>query len=198
MGAPLMSPVNDRTWFTADTHFSHANIIKYCNRPFPDVQQMNETLIANWNAVVGARDQVWHLGDFAFRDAAAIHRRLNGRIHIVWGNHDKATKQIADLFASSQDIAELETDRGELIVLHHYAQRVWHQSHRGSWHLYGHSHGGLPNFHRSMDVGVDCHNYAPICLPAIRDYMLKQDVTLHHPEMVARPWKPAGAPPEDE
>ena len=71
-----------RYWFTSDTHFGHANIMKYCNRPFASVTEMDETLIANWNAVVRNGDTVFHLGDFAFcRETNAVERllkRLNG------------------------------------------------------------------------------------------------------------------------
>ena len=56
---------DDRIWFTADSHISHRNIIKYCKRPFSDVEEMNETLISNWNKVVGKDDFVFHLGDFS-------------------------------------------------------------------------------------------------------------------------------------
>ena len=54
----------EHTFFTSDTHFNHANIIKFCNRPFKDVEQMNETLIANWNRTVGIDDTVFHLDDY--------------------------------------------------------------------------------------------------------------------------------------
>lgn len=79
------------TWFTADTHFGHAGIIGRCRRPHADARAMDAALAAAWNAVVRADDEVWHLGDFAFRsahDAGAYLRRLNGRVHLVWGNHD--------------------------------------------------------------------------------------------------------------
>ena len=57
--------MNPTTFFTADTHFGHANIIKYTNRPFDSPNHMDDILIANWNAVVGPDDEVYHLGDFA-------------------------------------------------------------------------------------------------------------------------------------
>ena len=78
-------------WVTSDTHFNHANIIKYCNRPFSSVEEMNETIIANWNKVVSERDIVYHLGDFALGDKSLIPnilRRLNGCIKVIMGNHD--------------------------------------------------------------------------------------------------------------
>ncbi len=80
-----------KTWFTSDTHFGHANIIRYCGRPWATVEEMNEALIQNWNSVVAPEDTVWHLGDFAMGDRKripAIRERLHGRIHIVQGNHD--------------------------------------------------------------------------------------------------------------
>ena len=76
------------SFFTADTHFGHANIIKYCNRPFKDVDEMNEAIIANWNNVVKEGDTVYHLGDFSFRGFHRYKNRLNGNIILLQGNHD--------------------------------------------------------------------------------------------------------------
>ena len=84
----------DRIFFTADTHWGHRNIIKYCQRPFADVDEMNETLITNWNNSVGKDDIVFHLGDFAMGGSADWSRlldRLNGRIYLILGNHDMKT-----------------------------------------------------------------------------------------------------------
>ena len=59
----------DRLFFTSDTHFNHTNILRYCNRPFKTVGQMNETIITNWNNVVGPDDVIFHLGDFCLGGA---------------------------------------------------------------------------------------------------------------------------------
>lgn len=78
-------------YLISDTHFGHKNIITYCNRPFSSVDEMNETLIKNWNSVVKKNDIVYHLGDFAFGTrefTRAIVKKLNGHICLILGNHD--------------------------------------------------------------------------------------------------------------
>ena len=82
----------DNVWVTSDTHFNHARIIEYCNRPFASVEEMNEKLIENWNSVVKPDDKVIHLGDFAFGGKTKVQdvfKRLNGKIDLVMGNHDR-------------------------------------------------------------------------------------------------------------
>ena len=59
-------------WFTSDTHYGHTNIIKYCNRPFQSIEEMNQALADNWNDRVEADDKVWHLGDFAMGSTNTI------------------------------------------------------------------------------------------------------------------------------
>jgi len=78
------------TWLTADCHFDHGNIIKYCNRPFKDIDEMNEKIIHNWNMRVNCGDTVYHLGDFCFRGEKANfwEELLYGKIIHIEGNHD--------------------------------------------------------------------------------------------------------------
>ena len=86
------SPV--ATFFTSDQHFGHHNIIDYCDRPFGDVGEMDEVIIAGWNETVGVEDEVWVLGDFAMGDRArglGYLQRLNGTKYLVAGNHDKCS-----------------------------------------------------------------------------------------------------------
>jgi calcineurin-like phosphoesterase family protein len=82
------------TFFTADTHFGHRNVIAYCNRPYEDVEEMNEDLIKRWNETVGPHDMVFHLGDFAFQNKERTRdtiQRLNGFKILIKGNHDNRT-----------------------------------------------------------------------------------------------------------
>lgn len=88
-----------REFYTSDTHWNHRNIIKYCERPFVDIDEMNEGLIKTWNETVGPQDIVYHGGDFALgnkKHIAGIRKRLNGRIILVKGNHDPSTQYMRD------------------------------------------------------------------------------------------------------
>ena len=173
-------------FFTADTHFGHSNIIKYCGRPFDDKYDHDETLIQNWNSVVSKNDHVYHLGDFGFGPSwylKKIAQRLNGKIHLLKGNHDK-TKTLKDLsfrFVFIKDVHFYKTTfRGSKIeiFLSHYAHRSWPKSFHGSWHLFGHSHSNLEPYYRSFDVGVDCWNFTPISLAQVQEKMddLESDI----------------------
>lgn len=184
--------------FTSDTHFGHANIIKYSKRPFlfdpsrghedsrnRDVDGMDEALIKNWNYVVTPDDTIYHIGDFAFyrdqRQTRNVLRRLNGNKILILGNHDKKLEpETLRMFSRVHSYYELtvpDKDVGkQKIVLLHYAMRVWDKSHHGSWHLYGHSHGTLPDDPNSLsfDVGSDCHGYTPISYEQVKKIMLKK------------------------
>lgn len=154
------------TWFTADFHFGHRNIIRYCNRPFANVAEMDEAIIERLNAVVKASDVLYFLGDFCIGSKSLVleHRRKIRckKIFAVPGNHDKEARKLSEDFSWLNNLAEISI-HGQPIVLCHYAMRVWNRSHHGAWHLYGHSHGNLPaiSISLSMDVGVDAHDFRP-------------------------------------
>jgi calcineurin-like phosphoesterase family protein len=161
-------------FFTADTHFGHANIINTCARPFANAAEMDEALVARWNARVQPEDTVYHLGDFCFRNergADTYRRLLNGSIHLITGNHDRETlAHHAELFASVRDIPEIDAG-GHRIVLCHYPMREWNRAWQGAWHLFGHVHGRLNHEPHgfSLDVGVDSHDFRPWSLDEIGD-----------------------------
>lgn len=181
-----------KTFFTADTHYGHSNILKYCNRDFKDIQMHDETLISNFNNKVSSNDDVFHLGDVCFGDENAcvdLLNKLNGNIFIIFGNHDRSLRRLArnpqkyGLRSNVRflgDYCEVKNRKSKLgndITLAHYAMRVWNKSHHGAWMLYGHSHGSLPDdpSARSIDVGVDCHNYTPIEYKEIESIMTKKN-----------------------
>lgn len=154
---------NEKIYFTSDMHIGHANVIRYSNRPFKDVHEMDEALIANWNATVPKNGIVYSLGDFSFariERVMEVLEQLNGNIIMVGGNHDhEIWKNRHKLLASGlvKEITPYKEIRvqGQFICLFHYGCRVWNKSHHGSWLLYGHSHDSLPPLGKSVDVGVD-------------------------------------------
>jgi calcineurin-like phosphoesterase family protein len=109
------------------------------------IDRMNTAMIDNINAVVKPNDVLWHLGDVFwghnnFDFAKSIRDRINCKtIHHVWGNHDEP--EIVSLFASSQHYAEVVVEHQKIFMCH-YPMRAWDKSHKGSWQLYGHVHGG--------------------------------------------------------
>jgi calcineurin-like phosphoesterase family protein len=178
-------------WFTSDYHLDHKNILEYSNRPFSTVEEMNEVIIGNCNDLVYPNDDLIYLGDFAFNKSIdrilELRRKIRCRkLYFIFGNHDKLIRKNAGkLFPDFQiwgDYAEetlvIPKNGGEkkLFVLSHYAFRTWNKSHYGSYQLYGHSHGSLPDDPNSLsfDVGVDCHDYKPINIDRVVEIMNKK------------------------
>ena len=166
-------------FFISDTHLNHSNILRYCNRPFTSAEEHDRTLIDNWNRIVGPHDSVYHLGDVALGSPSFCRQlvdRLNGKIFLIRGNHDKALKkeEYSSRFEWIKDYFELTVQLPEkkLIVLSHYKFQVWNKKHFGSWHLYGHSHGKLAvPMEFSLDVGVDVQSFSPVSLKNITNLM---------------------------
>ena len=153
-------------WFTADFHLGHRNIIRYCNRPFQNVAEMDSVILDRLNSAVKERDILYFLGDFCIGGTKQSGHYLNQvrckRIYFVNGNHDKTLRKFQERFVWFKDLAEVNVHQ-QRIVLCHYAMRTWNQSSRGSWHLYAHSHGRLHEDPAmlAMDVGVDTHDFRP-------------------------------------
>jgi calcineurin-like phosphoesterase family protein len=151
----------------SDQHFGHSNIIKYCNRPFSDVEEMNETLIRNHNSVVNNDDHVIFNGDFMFyKKDTGIFSRLNGIKTLVRGNHDhEATENLGWDFI--YDIFEFN-HMSKRFVMCHYPMIHWNKKNNGSIHLYGHVHDEgnakvekIPN---RYNICVEMTNYYPVNL----------------------------------
>jgi calcineurin-like phosphoesterase family protein len=176
-----------KVWFTADTHFGHGNIIKYCQRPFlsaaelaevradprgklrlsaETVRRHDDALLDAINSRVDDHDILWVLGDFCWGglvEATAYRGRIRCRnVHLVWGNHDH--RSIRPVFAEAIEQGMVQVE-GQDVWLNHYPMRSWNRSFHGSWHLYGHVHGRLEAEDRERgstlvkDVGVDACEY---------------------------------------
>lgn len=163
----------NNVFVTSDWHFGHKNIIKYCNRPFQGVADMDPALIEIWNRQVDAGDRVYFLGDFTFdrehskTDGAlvALLERLNGNKIFVLGNHDNhiESKLRAAMHRKNGGVWDvlpyLEVRHsGRKVVMFHYPITEWNGSHRDTVHLHGHCHGSRKDlFGRLLDVGIDAH-----------------------------------------
>lgn len=167
-----------KTFFTSDTHFGHKNILKYDGRPFSTIEEHDETLIKNWNSVVSDEDTIYFLGDFAFNSSKKndeeIMKQLNGNKFFIKGNHDhRDTRKLYEKYGTYMGKLDEITIDNQLIALCHFSMRVWEKSHRGAFHLYGHSHGSLPDDPNSLsfDVGIMNHDYYPIDFERVKEIM---------------------------
>ena len=178
-------------FFSADHHFNHQGIIHFCDRPWKNIWAMNEELVQRWNQTVSPGGLVYYLGDFGFGTGKTygtlgideILDKLNGQIYFIHGSHDKPIEKLYKAghpkIVKLESLAELVID-GQQVVLCHYAMRVWRKSHFDSWHLYGHSHGQLPAIGKSLDVGVDGHNFYPWNWNEIKEYMSNRPHNLNY------------------
>lgn len=184
-----------KVWFISDTHFGHSNVIRYSNRPWVMVEDMNKGLIERWNSLVQPGDTVYHLGDFCLTKRVDLIDhwlgQLNGEIRLVKGNHDEWVKRYERLenkgkikwikdYAERTFVVDGEKYR---FVLSHFPMLFWHKSHHGSIMLHGHSHGGADEYNkdvRRMDVGVDCNNWYPVLLENIITMMEDRGLNPHH------------------
>lgn len=197
-------------WFTSDTHFGHTNIAgpkisRWSSgyRDFNSVHEMNMAIVQGINKYVKEDDILYHLGDWSFGGVHNIFQFRNliicKNIHLILGNHDQhiVDKEIKyydtsfnpiELFSSIQDVLTLDIGKTRLF-LSHYSHRVWLGSHKGVIHLYGHSHGSIPDYGKSMDVGIDVAfkkfgEYRPFNIGDITNIMSKRTIEKidHHGE----------------
>ncbi|MCI0701166.1 MAG: metallophosphoesterase [Planctomycetia bacterium] len=186
-------------WFTADTHFGHGNIIKYCQRPFlssrerdiirndpraklrlsdETVTRHDEALLEAINSRVAEDDYLWILGDFCWgglTEARYYRDRIRCKnVSLVWGNHDRW--EIAPVFTETTEQRMIRVE-GQEIWLNHYPMRSWNKAFHGSWHFYGHVHGRLQREDERnpamlvKDLGVDACDYRPWSFSELADYM---------------------------
>lgn len=191
-------------YFSSDQHFWHANVIKYCNRPYSSVEEMNEALVRNWNAVVQPDDDVYVLGDFSFalRSVELYSNRLLGNKKLVPGNHDpicslnkhyrKAKNQgeLKKLFQAYEDRGweilpenfELNIPEVGIVNLAHVPYdnedsryQEFKPYNDGRWLICGHIHQHWKIKDKMINVGCDVWQGFPVHLDKIKDLILKEE-----------------------
>lgn len=136
-------------YFISDLHFGHKNCLAFDNRPFTDIETHDNTIINNWNNVVGIDDDVYILGDISWYNTTKtieIFKALNGNKHLIKGNHDNKllkNRELQLLFVEICDYKELSLENGKGIVLSHYPMPCFKNHYYGWFHLYGHVHSSF-------------------------------------------------------
>ena len=166
-------------YFVADIHFFHKNIIPNCSRPFKSIEDMNNTIIENWNKTIQSHDEVYILGDMLYQanidQVNDTLKKLNGKKYLIIGNHDDYIfhKNFINQFEWIKDYHVFKYHKRE-IILFHYPILEWCGKHRNSIHLFGHVHNDS-NFNtqllgkNALNVGVDVIGYTPISIEQVID-----------------------------
>lgn len=168
----------DEILFTSDTHLYHKRAAGFRNKSAED---HDELIISNWNNKIKPKDTIFHIGDFAMAKKAeiiALIKRLNGRIYLIEGNHDKKkfNLEATSLLHFKDNYLEIDVVENDgniqRLIMSHYPMRIWNRAHYGSWQIHGHCHGHLEiNGSRQIDVGVDTNDFKPYSYAEIKAYM---------------------------
>lgn len=165
-----------KSFVTADHHFFHENIIKYTGRPFAGVEDMHETMIKNWNDVVGPDDLVWHLGDFCmsghYDDMKIILDRLHGEKILVLGNHDTYKKD-EYLKSGFKEVYAHPIIIHQVLILSHEPMAM--SEDMPYYNLHGHTHDRdiLENGNKRRNASVEKTDFFPINMGKLRNEVLK-------------------------
>ena len=163
-----------KIFYIADLHFGHFNSIRFDNRPYSTVEEMDEALIRNWNSVVSDDDTVYILGDMFWHKvdkSIEILKQLKGKKRLIKGNHDRChDNQFRKYFEKISDYEEIE-DNGRRVVLCHYPIPCFKNHFYGWYHLYAHVHSSfewhmMENIKRQMIelYGKQCNMYNCGCM----------------------------------
>lgn len=168
-------------YFLSDTHFNHANIIKYSKRPFKSVEDMNHTLLMNWIDTVGRKDEVVFVGDFAMgRYESILHDVLKCKTDFVLGNHDS---EFVPNGLPLRDHMWVKTLHGTPIYVVHEPDRT--PSHYKGWVIHGHHHNNFPYKYpffnpdqKTINVSVDVIGFRPISMKDITNLIETQSTPI--------------------
>lgn len=173
-------------YYIADTHFGHASVLKFDGRPFETIEEHDRMLIENWNARVTDRDEIYILGDFAYRNEKPEEwylERLKGRKHLIIGNHDRRLlkNETAMKYFEEADKMLHVTDGRHELCLCHYPLAEWFGFYKGHHHIYGHIHNHeddtarfMRTRERAFNAGCMLYGYMPVTLEEMRIYHEKR------------------------
>jgi calcineurin-like phosphoesterase family protein len=181
-------------YFTSDLHFNHIAVIRYCNRPFASVEEMNTALINNWNSLIRDNDTVYILGDLTlspYREFEAIGKSLNGKKILIKGNHDGFSNGQYEKMGF-QVFEEVKMKLvGSIVRLSHYPYpHPWYKRWKaykselrfmdrrpvkikGEWLLHGHTHTKKRVINNMIHVGVDAWDYRPVSIVQIESIIAR-------------------------
>lgn len=160
-------------WVISDTHFGHENIIKYCERPFKSIWEMNQSMVDNWNSVVKPEDIIYHLGDvymptriFSGEDAWSLLKKLQGRKRLVLGNHDNGEDKV--LLNNFQKIRAWRYFKEYGLLLTHVPVHPDTLNEKTPVNVHGHTHNTSKKDNRYKNVSVDVTNFSPVNIDELR------------------------------
>ena len=168
-------------WLVSDLHFSHKNIVKYSTNRKNELnldendnemlKKHDEALIRRWNYTVKKYDTVYILGDFSFAttdETRKILEKLNGKKHLIIGNHDASCKGLDNYFESVSQIKEVTfkktvypfLDENIHCIMCHFPMMAWNRRMHGAIMVHGHCHGSLDEINKQseelrVDIGFD-------------------------------------------
>ncbi|WP_127529500.1 metallophosphoesterase [Paenibacillus kobensis] len=163
-------------FFISDHHFGHKHIIDFESRPFANADEMNEVMIEKWNAVVGKKDKVFHLGDFSFLNkekTTAIVSRLNGYKHLILGNHDRGRSRTWWLDAGFDEVSEHPIIYKDFFFLSH--EPMYMNKHMPYVNVHGHIHSQKYEGINYFNVSVEHWDYTPLTFEQIRDAVVPSE-----------------------
>lgn len=161
-------------YYTSDLHLGHNNVIRFDNRPFSSVEEMDKTLIDNWNSRVTDKDDIYIVGDLIYKSskpAVEYLKQLKGKKHLIIGNHEKAILNNPEAMSYFESIEKMQhiTDGRNQICLCHFPIIEWNGYFKGHYHIYGHIHNSknhafkvMKDEPRALNAGCMINNYIPV------------------------------------
>lgn len=168
-------------YYISDLHFGHENVLRMDNRPFASIEEMDAALIRLWNERVTDADEVYILGDFAYRNGYTANwylRQLKGQKHLIIGNHDRHTLQDESAMKLLLSVEKMTfvSDQGRNVSLCHFPIAEWNGKRHGGYHVFGHLHGRrdevyqfMSRFDQALNAGCMINGYRPVTLDELME-----------------------------